>query len=225
MEVDMKPVKLVYIAGAERSGSMLLGRLLGEVDDFVNVGEGLVSILGDRGDKLDIPCGCGESRQDCVFWNEVDRRVGKPTPLEARWHRLRNLPRLLLATSSQRARDRAMVEYTERAQRVVRAIASTAGAGVVIDSSKAPTLPLLLRDAADIDLRLIHLVRDAGGFIASQATNKAYLRRMPPLRATAVWASLNLATELLRKRLSSYTLVRYSDLANNPMSTLSRILE
>jgi hypothetical protein len=39
--MEKQTVKILYIAGATRSGSTLLSRLLGEIDGFINVGEAL----------------------------------------------------------------------------------------------------------------------------------------------------------------------------------------
>ena len=65
------PVRVLFIGGLGRSGSTLLDRMLGRLNDVCSVGE-LVH-LWERGLKENNRCGCGERFGDCPFW----RRVGQ----------------------------------------------------------------------------------------------------------------------------------------------------
>ena len=62
---------VLYVGGLGRSGSTLLDRMLGRLDDVWSVGE-LVH-LWERGLKENNRCGCGRCFADCPFW----RRVGE----------------------------------------------------------------------------------------------------------------------------------------------------
>ena len=60
---------VLFIGGLGRSGSTLLDRMLGRLDDVWSVGE-LVH-LWERGLKENNRCGCGQPFADCQFWDRV----------------------------------------------------------------------------------------------------------------------------------------------------------
>ena len=64
-------IKVVYIAGHNRSGSTLLDRMLGQIEGFIAVGE--LRQLWWRGLEENQACGCGAPFHDCRFWAEVIR--------------------------------------------------------------------------------------------------------------------------------------------------------
>ncbi|MCP5113102.1 MAG: sulfotransferase, partial [bacterium] len=61
--------RILFIAGCWRSGSTLLGDLLGAVSGFCHVGE--LHHVWRRGLELNWLCGCGERFRSCPFWREV----------------------------------------------------------------------------------------------------------------------------------------------------------
>ncbi|HDO25996.1 MAG TPA: sulfotransferase, partial [Nitrospirae bacterium] len=68
-------IKVLYIAGMSRSGSTILGNILGEIDGFFNAGE-LIDIW-DRGLASDGKCGCGMKISKCEVWRTVlDKAFG-----------------------------------------------------------------------------------------------------------------------------------------------------
>src|SRR4051812_41441772 len=64
--------KVLFVTGSFRSGSTVLGNVLGELDGYVSVGEVLSLWRNGLGGGR---CGCGELVEDCEFWTEV-RRAG-----------------------------------------------------------------------------------------------------------------------------------------------------
>ena len=63
---------VVYIAGSSRSGSTLLARILGQIDDFVVPGE--LRHIWRTGAPLLAPgelCGCGRTYRECPLWTAV----------------------------------------------------------------------------------------------------------------------------------------------------------
>ena len=61
--------RVLYIAGAPRSGSTLTERLLGELPGWCAVGE--LVYVWERGMMRGNQCGCGQPFRECPFWNEV----------------------------------------------------------------------------------------------------------------------------------------------------------
>ena len=62
-------VKLIYIAGFARSGTTILGNMLGELDGFVHVGE--LYRMWRRASQLRDRCGCGEPLEECSLWSQA----------------------------------------------------------------------------------------------------------------------------------------------------------
>src|SRR3954452_12149224 len=71
--------RVLSIVGPGRSGTTILGNILGEVEGVTNAGE--LRWLWRRGLMERRPCGCGLPPAECPRWSAVlDRVGGKPTP-------------------------------------------------------------------------------------------------------------------------------------------------
>ncbi len=147
------PRQVVFIASAPHSGSTLLEYLLAEDERTVAVGEvfQLVNPRSRLRHRLTGErCGCGEPVTNCLFWRP--------------------------ALEALEALDGASA--VERYGAVLEAFGDPLGGErVVIDSSK--TLPALeaLAGTPEVELRVIHLVRDVRGWLVSAL---ASFERNPP---------------------------------------------
>ena len=65
--------KVLSILGPGRSGTTILGNILGEVPGFFAAGE--VRFVWQRGLIERRPCGCGMPVPDCSVWSAVLRRL------------------------------------------------------------------------------------------------------------------------------------------------------
>src|SRR5262245_3149749 len=63
------PLKVIYISGIGRSGSTLLGRVLGHAPGFAPLGEGYG--IWTRGVEQNEPCSCGARFRECPLWQDV----------------------------------------------------------------------------------------------------------------------------------------------------------
>ena len=228
---------LLYIGGCGRSGSTLLARMLGQVPQVSNVGE--VRDIWLKGCIQNRLCGCGARFSDCPFWTRVGLEAfGGWDRIDAQeMVRLRSAldrPWLfpLLAARGGRAFEANAASYTSVLDRLYRAIRATEGAKVIVDASKFPTYGLLLR-RADLDVRLVHVVRDSRGVAHSwqkriQVTDSPdkpiFMPRYGLLAGAALYAAYNLQTELLRFRRVPYLLLRYEDLVGDPAGGIRRVL-
>ena len=157
--------KVLYIAGMGRSGSTILGRLLGELPDTVHVGEiGLFS--GNRFQET-ARCECRERVTDCPFWQAVfERAFGGLNALDLvslqetrRAYRLRSLPSLLLPSSPRQIQGRQ--EYRAVLSALYQAIQEVSGAKVIVDGSKDVLYGYLLSQSPAVDMQAVHLIRDS----------------------------------------------------------------
>ena len=237
--MDTAPIRVLYIAGASRSGSTLLDRIIGAIPGAVSLGE--VHHIWRRGFQQSDRCGCGNTFANCPFWDEVRRRAAADGELDAdrllelqrRVVRNRVLPRVLLPALASESFTRACGEYADALVRLYRAVAATSGATVVIDSSKRAAHGMLLAARPDINLSVVHLVRDSRAVAFSSARSKVKtdshdpLQMMAQLTATEsakAWNQQNILTEVLCYRASSFVRVRYEDLVRQPAETVSKIV-
>lgn len=238
MSEEMDTVTVLFLAGAGRSGSTLLSNVLGEVDGLFAGGE--LRYLWERGIDEGRRCGCGEPVTSCPVWSAVvDRAFGGvdgadvagTRALQARTTRIRHLPQLLLAPVSGRRFAADLAAYRDRLGRLYQAVAAVTGARVVVDASKLPTFGRVLDGAPGIDLKVVHLVRDARATAFSWGRRKAltdrdgFMEQQSPLKAAALWTTWNAVTELSwahdRDR---YLRIRYEDLVAEPEASLRAIL-
>ena len=237
------PLKVIFVAGAGRSGSTLLDRLLGAAPGACSVGE-LRQIWWLGLGENDF-CGCGLLFRDCPFWQAAMAEAfggfagvdGEAARAEQSYLlRARHAPFLawqrMPGPRSLREQQR---RWAERALRLYRAIAHVSGGATIIDSSKNPMYGLLLSGLPEIDLRVIHLVRD------SRAVAYSWAQRLKPhplkggepafkltshTRSAVWWNVANAYTELalpLRRR--PYVRIRYEDLAREPAATVARLAD
>jgi hypothetical protein len=230
-------LRVVYLGGLGRSGSTLLERLLGEMPGVSALGE--VVHMWRRGVAEDERCGCGEAFSACGFWSQVGKSafdgwdkisVERMTALRAATDRTRFIP--LLAGSRQPAGNRErLAEYTDHYLRVYEAVAEATGSTTLIDSSKHASLAFCLRRRPEIDLRVVHLVRDSRAVAYSWTTRVArpdasadsYMTTYGPVRAAAQWNIENYAMALLARRGTPVLRVRYEDLVAAPEQTMARV--
>jgi hypothetical protein len=236
----MEDPVVVFIGGAGRSGSTLLGQVLGQLTGFVAVGE-MVSRFWAKNLDLHI-CGCGEPIEECAFWSAVAERTegGWHSPEFARTRELQAtfggsslVPLLLLLPWQPRSVRRKADEMSEHILRLYRSVADVAGANVIVDGSKDPAYAVLLHRVLGTRLRLVHLVRHSGGVAFSWTKivsrplvgrPEAEMTRYRPGRTALRWLRRNLMLDLLRKR-SRAILLRYEDLARDPGAELLRVCD
>jgi hypothetical protein len=221
---------VLYIGGLGRSGSTLLDLMLGQVPGFCAVGE--LSYIWARDD--DDLCGCGRPFGRCPFWvqvgveafggwDKVDR--GEIVGLRAAVDRNRHIARLWRRASPDQAR------YGELLVALYRGVAAASGASVIVDSTKHLSTAVLLRGLPDIDLRIVHLIRDSRGVAFSWtkrvartwiAGGDAQMDRYPPVRTALRWLWYNLGFQVLGALGTPRIRMRYEDLVVRPLEESAR---
>jgi Sulfotransferase domain len=232
--------RVIFLGGLGRSGTTLIERVLGEVPGICAVGE-LVH-LWQRDLRDDEKCACGSRFWGCDFWERVGvaafggwHRVDVHRVLALRdlVERTRHIPRL--ATRVPTGYADLVREYAGYYVRIYEAAAAVSGADVIVDSSKHSALAHVLRYAmrADppLDLRVLHVVRDARG-VAYSWTKKVRrpeagtdeMTRYSPARSALLWTAHNAAFSLLRRRGVRVRTLRYEEFLADPRATLRRLV-
>ena len=179
---DPQRPRIAFLGGFGRSGSTLLERMLAELPGVTAIGESVH--LWQRGLRDDERCGCGEPFSRCPHWQAVgdaafggwaDLDVEHVLELKAAVDRTRYVPRLAGPAVSAR-HARAVDEYCDLYRRLYRGVAAVTGDAVLVDASKHASLAFALRRAADLDLRVLHVVRDSRGVAYSWSKQVAPAR-------------------------------------------------
>ena len=230
--------KILFILGAARTGSTLLGRLLGHVSGFFYMGElkAIWTPLFEEG----VLCGCGIPFKTCPFWTEVFRRgFGGMEQVdirmrELRFHKLRQrwLPLLLCQRLSRKYREDIHRDYSRVLSAICRGAQEVSDCRVLIDSSKYVQDCIVLNQIKDFDLHVLHLVRDSRAVANSwfrkkkrlQFTSREVFMPQISIRDSASdWLLENALSELVRPWLKHCTRIYYEDLVSDPRETLRRI--
>ncbi len=233
-------VKVLYIAGWGRSGSTILGNVLGQIDGWCHVGE--IRYLWDRGIVMNRKCGCHSSFHDCSFWSKVLFKafggIDQINPQEMVYLRdsfLRTRHLLLYRKDKlQNIVTRDMHRYLDALANLYESIAKVAGADIIVDSSKFPSHAYLLDTLPEIDLFIVQLVRDPRAVAYSWWMRKKrqldiekteYLTPHNPLESALIWSEWNyIIKSVWGKCFSRYLLLKYEDLMRSPKESLERIV-
>jgi hypothetical protein len=234
-------LKVLYILGAGRSGSTILGNVLGESEGYFHAGE-LRGIWGNglvRGQS----CGCGTPVPECPIWSAVvaatfaDPEVPKADPRTVeRWKvalRMRHTWRLLRESPRHLSEWAELDAYTRVMAGLYKHLAEVTGSSVVLDSSKRSSDGALLRLMHGIEPFYVHLVRDPRAVAFSwqrvkPSLGSPRLSEMPrfgPNESTRYWTELNMGAELIRRShpADRYMLVRYEDFILRPRATIESV--
>jgi hypothetical protein len=226
-------LKVLFISGWGRSGSTLLDNMLGQLDQFVSVGE--LRYVWDRGLQQNRRCGCGAAFRDCTFWQDVFRdafggfdrvEAGEMLNVRDRYDHAR----MLLLHRSMRSSQ--IERYQSNLVKLYRSITAVSGARVVVDSSKTPSHGRILQGCPELDVHVVHLIRDSRAVAYSWQRKKLardvdglYMTQFSSAHSSFLWDGMNAAAEMLKTaNPARYLCVRYEDLVTAPRTTLSAIL-
>ncbi len=233
-------IKVLYIGGYSRSGSTLLLRFLGQLENFVAVGE--LWDIWRRSFTENQLCGCGQPFRQCPFWQAVVveafggfEQVDAPAmqALRQAVQSNRHLPFLALPFLQPPAYRERLKAYAEILGKLYQGIHRVSGGKIIVDSSKVPPYAFLLKQVANIDLHVVHLVRDSRATAYSWQRKKvrpeihwktAYMDQYSPVRSALEWDVMNGLFHCLDSRSANFTRIRYEDLVQAPQPVMLRLL-
>jgi hypothetical protein len=243
------PMRYACMIGSGFCGSTLLAFLLNAHPACASVGEvtGLIEGL----DLRTYACSCGRRFVECPFWRSVGERMaalGSPLDLyrpnwETHFRASASyvldvlLARSLRSDALNRLRDAAVdlvpglrARIDARLARAgglslafARACLDLTGKSVFVDSSKDHQRPRHLARVPGLDLRVIHLVRDARANSASIMKHHGH----GAARSARIWRRANLEADRALRTLppERWLRIRYDELCARPQSTYDRLCD
>ncbi len=215
-----KRPKVIYVMGAGRSGSTILGVTLGSCDGVCYAGE-LDAWLARSGEPN------FKNAERAEFWGRVAQRMGSGEGLfgDSVGRLIERSIAVFPAFNREQLRD-LEESYRRVSAALYEAIASESRAEVVVDSSHFPLRARQLQKIQSVDLHLLYLVRRPEGVVA------AFRRQgisQPPKGVVAANAYLSLTYLLsilvfMRHPRRSRLLVRYEDFVDDPAAATRQIL-
>jgi hypothetical protein len=211
--------KVLYVMGAGRSGSTILGVALGNCDGVVFAGELDKWFARNGTPRRDDP-------RLRSFWRDVLQEVGDAQDVFAgRTGRLERSS-ALLDPRKWLTRRRLRARYRAVSQQLYLAVARVAQASYVVDSSHDPLRARELQALEEIDLHLLYLVRDPQSVVASLGRRDVAERRFGVVASNAYLWLTNLLSlfVFLRHPRERRLFVRHEDFVADPPRVLSQIL-
>lgn len=235
-----KPIKILYVLGSGRSGTTIFGALLGMHTSMTHVGE-ILRIGFSENPLVSNICSCGAMLENCDYWSAIyEDWLGKIKhakykqyrQLQSKYEQLRSFPHLLIEI---RNPSRDFLDYSKYTVELFKSISKMSGSNIIIDTSKYPGRALALANIPDLDVNIIHLIRDGRGFLWS-FKKSSLLRENLKFRKmrswiltwskTIEWILINRVSEKVRSLTEKSSMsVRYEDFVNATCDTLTRIGE
>lgn len=203
---------VVYIMGASRSGSTILGVVLDQVEDTFYAGE--LCDWPERDGVSTVP-------HSKAFWERVREHFGPMPEGASRYKRLFEHPLGIFYLPSHRRALRH--EYEIVTKSVLEAVQQESGSPTVIDSSHYPRRARVLRRIVGPDrVRLVFIVRRPSSVARSfhNSGDKGWLRANAYLAVVGLFAWVTYLTHPKAQRVR----ISYEALTNSPIGTGARAL-
>lgn len=234
----------LFVTGTSYTGSTLLSFLLNAHPQIATVGE-TTGPIPNIEDPDQYPCSCGSTLTVCPFWVDVQQRMASrgisfgPRDWRTEFNIFTNrylrmgLTRSLRSSLLDQTRDAVLwrvpqlrerfEEVGQRIEALADSVVAITGKPVFADAAKDPIRARMLARFTRFELRVVHLIRDAPGYVASAIKNTA-----PPMglhQAIRSWNRIGGHVERIFAELPPQRRlrIRYEDLCTDVEGTLAHI--
>lgn len=235
-------IKVLYITGMSRSGTTILGNILGQAEGHAHFGE--IHELFWHADKLlkgQSLCGCGRPVVECEVWKGVVEEVfggfAQIRPEEMRRlarsaARIRYIPSMMTRRGRSRMRVRADA-FLQVLYSLYSSLQRVTGAKIIVDSSKTASYGYVLSMTPGIEVYPVHTVRDPRAVAFSwmrpkyDPSRKRRMETRGPLWSALYWVLWTPGAERVWRSSewrNRYLQIRYEDLVKDPRKSLGEIM-
>lgn len=235
-----EPLRVVYLLSMPFSGSTLMSRLAAQHPSIASVGEMVNSIRNF--DPEHYLCSCGTALKQCSFWNGVRSRmlqrghrfelndfdVTPPKSIAGLWYRAPYLiPGFQSGALGSRNFGKAVIEWAVSKTKLYKRIFALCDCileeskkSILFDASKNPNLVFHFAANSNIELKLIHLVRDPRAVAQSMMTNHS---RTDFANCVNEWKLMNAKIDSVLSVFprTDRLVIRYEDLCAAPSQSLN----
>jgi len=233
---------LIYIASTGRSGSTILELLLNASDFLWSTGE-IYTLPWEI--KRNGKCGCGKQIKACEFWTSVIDKDNKILEIGNNISRFREyhfggkffrpLYLLNILFQSRFFEKEALCAFCKDNKKLFINIAASGSMSkkdirYIVDASKDFYRLYWLSRCSEIDLKVIHIVKDPRAYVYSNVKRfkKGHKSRwLQTIRMSAKYMVENSIIDLIVKRLEKENVffVRYEDLASSPEIVMQNMFQ
>lgn len=228
--MQKQKIKVIYLAGSGRSGSTILNIILGNHPQIFGGGELQNMCTVYNTTKI---CSCQAHMVNCKFWSAVmndwiskvkDDDIHSALKKWSNFEGVFSLKAWLRIYFGIGIRSKQYREYLDSTSKFYQTILQHSKKEIVVDISKNPLRALALERNPDIDLRMVHLVRDGRAVAWSLKKNAKQQKRNRPIwRAAMFWVVINRMTNIVRAKVEHTTVIKYEDFVKNPGNILNQI--
>ena len=232
----MQKLNIIFIVGAGRSGSTIIDRILGSMNNIKSFNE--IYALWEGGFIENNLCSCRSKFRRCSFWENVIRStfnksiddvdIDSILKLYNSFDHSKYVPIMMLGLFGKKKKQE-LKEYQDILRKLYFSIAEKANTDIIVDSSKVPSRALLLNNIPEFNVNIIHLVRDPRAVVYAwnkkkfePATDKL-MKKNKQSGLVRTWIIRNILSEIILKKIPGIT-VRYEDFAKHPKQTFDFII-
>lgn len=213
--------RVIYVMGAGRSGSTILGVTLGNCENVFYAGELDKWLVRSGVPQLD---GAERTR----FWHAVREDVtGAEDLFGGQVQQALERSSAMLRVRKWPVRRRLRPSYRRVTEQLYRALARATGVTNIVDTSHYPLRARELQALSGIELYLLFLVRNPQGIVSSFGRRDVPERRFGAVTTNAyLWLTYLVSTYVfLRHRRDRRLVIRYEDFIASPERVLGDILD
>ena len=242
--------RVLSLVGPGRSGTTVLGNILGEVEGVTNAGE--VRWLWQRGLLERRPCGCGLPPAECPRWSvvldrfwwerapgtaadDVPAAIGTVLAAQRQVLSRRNRLRVLASADGRDTPWEALRCMRDVTALLCRSLAEVTGSRLVVDTSKLAHQAALLAGSDEIDHYVLHVVRDPRAVAWSWrrpkplpvSSGRTTMATLSTRTSVGFWTESCVGAALLRRHVppDRWLFLRYEDFVANPEARIGEVLD
>ncbi len=231
-------IKVIYLMGMARSGGTIVGKILGQLENATFVGE--LRHLIKRGYKENSECSCGSKFNQCNYWNKIFKDtllnnnqidISNYIKIQESFDRTTMILKSFMIFFKEKVfniKNNNYEIYKDLNNKLYSNISKSFNAKIIVESSRYPSRALMLSRCKNLEVYIIHLVRDPRGVINSQLKKQQERigrRSLIALRNIFNWnitLLIGLLIQLIKNKKASF--LSYENFITAPKESLNKIL-